>query len=72
MHIYIVDSANNRLSINWEGVRCDFCSGPATHVCIDDPSACSEPFERMVVCDDCYWVRVSGTVWIHEDDTYNE
>jgi hypothetical protein len=59
------------IQIEWDKVRCDVCPTAATHICIDQPVEGDElPIEHCALCDECYHVRVVGTIWVHKADEH--
>jgi hypothetical protein len=60
------------IQINWDEIGCEVCPNPATHICIDEPDADDEVIVHFAFCDDCYAVRLAGTVWLHRESVEEE
>lgn len=55
------DESVQATQIDWSNLTCDRCTNLAGHVCVDE----ADLTIRVAYCEDCYWVNVGGTVWLH-------
>jgi hypothetical protein len=63
------NSAHRSSQIDWTNLRCDNCTNMASHVCVDDAWPDDAPVIHVSYCDDCFFVNMSGTQWLHWEDS---